>query len=60
MNNDDYRRGYRDGYQDAVNGKDRNYTRSGLSAKFAVYGNSALDSYIEGYNEGYRIGLRES
>lgn len=57
MNNDDYKRGYTDGYNDAVSGKSRNYSRSGLSIKYALFGSSAIDSYNEGYSEGYRIGI---
>ena len=60
INSNDYKRGYQDGYNDALTGVDRDYRRSGASLKFAVFGSSAIDSYNEGYNEGYRIGMRDS
>lgn len=59
LNSNDYKRGYDDGYSDGKNGRDKNYNRSGMSAKFAVFGSSALDSYMEGYNEGYRDGCKD-
>ena len=59
-NSDDYNRGYRDGYADAAAGRDRDFSRSGASLKFALFGSGAIDSYNEGYKEGYRIGMREA
>ena len=59
LNSNDYDRGYQDGYKDAVTGKEKSYTASGFSLKFALHGNKAIESYNEGYDEGYRIGMRD-
>lgn len=58
FNSNDYKRGYDDGYKDAMNGKDPNYTRGGASLKYAIHGDKAFDSYVDGYKEGYRVGSR--
>lgn len=60
MNSNDYQRGYRDGYHDAKAGCDKNYSKSGMSAKYWLYGSNALKTYCEGYDEGYRIGMRNN
>ena len=63
FNSDNYKRGYQDGEKDAIAGKDRDYSRAGMSTDFWLRGHEAsqraLDSYCEGYNEGYRIGMRK-
>ena len=59
FNSNDYKRGYDDGYNDALKGKDPDYIKSGASLKFVIHGNKALDTYNEGYKEGYRIGSRD-
>ena len=48
FNSNDYKRGYDDGYKDAMNGKDPNYTRGGASLKYAIHGDKAFDSYVDG------------
>lgn len=57
FNTDDSQRGYRDGENDAANGKDRDYSRAGMSAGFWFRGpeasERALDSYCDSYNKGY-------
>jgi hypothetical protein len=58
-NGNDYRRGWEEGHQDALSGKDKDFHRMGLSWKFAFHGNTALDSYTEGYNIGYEAGINE-
>ena len=58
FNGNDYKRGHRDGAKDAMNNKNKNYNRSGLSMKFAIYGNQALKTYTQGYDEGYRQGSK--
>lgn len=59
FNSNDYKRGYDDDYNDALKGKDPNYIKAGASLKFAIHGNKAFDTYVEGYKEGYRIGCRD-
>ena len=56
FNPNDYKRGFEHGLQDAMKGKDKSYVRGGMSAKYAIYGDKAFDSYREGYDEGYRKG----
>ncbi|MBO7595671.1 MAG: hypothetical protein J6T70_01340 [Bacteroidales bacterium] len=56
LNSNDYQRGYKDGYNDGKNGRDKNYSRGGMSLKYAIHGNRAYETYCEGYNEGYRKG----
>ncbi len=59
LNSNDYKRGYENGYSDAMAGKEKSYISSGFSLKFALHGNAAIESYNNGYDEGYRIGMRE-
>lgn len=58
-NGNDYKRGWEEGRQAALAGKDKDYSHMGLSWKYVFHGNTALDSYIEGYNKGYDEGLVE-
>lgn len=58
-NGNDYKRGWEEGRQDALNGKDKDYRRMGMSWKFVMHGNTALDSYTDGYNKGYESGINE-
>ena len=58
FNSNDYNRGHRDGTKDAMNNKDKNYVRSGMSMKFAIHGKKALETYCSGYDEGYRQGCK--
>ncbi|MBO7440985.1 MAG: hypothetical protein J6U21_15045 [Bacteroidales bacterium] len=60
MNSNNYRKGYEDGYRDAINGKDASIFKAGLQKEYWI-GNSkvAWDTYVEGYKEGYRIGSRD-
>ena len=59
LNGNDYKRGWEEGRQAALNGEDKDFSRMGLSWKYVIYGNQALDSYIDGYNHGYEAGLQE-
>lgn len=59
FNSNDYDRGYQDGYNDAIAGKEKSYLSSGMSAKFWLNGDSAIETYNQGYDEGYRIGMRD-
>lgn len=59
-NSNDYKRGWEEGRQDALDGKDKNYSRMGMSWKFVFHGNSALERYAEGYDKGYEAGLNEN
>ena len=56
LNSNDYDRGYNDGYAAGFAGQEKNFIRSGMSLKFAVWGPDALNSYTEGYNKGYGDG----
>ena len=58
-NGDDFQRGWNEGHKAALDGKDRDYSRMGMSWKFVFHGNSALDSYTEGYKKGYEAGINE-
>lgn len=49
---DRYDEGYDKGYNDALDGRSRNY--GGAAASLTE---RAFDSWVEGYNEGYRKGL---
>ena len=60
FNSNDYKRGYNNGYQDGFKNKEKNYFKSGLSIKFAIYGDHAIDSYNQGYNAGYEKGCEDS
>jgi hypothetical protein len=57
-NNNDYQRGFNEGKADAIAGKDKNFTRSGLSLKFAIHGSRAIDTYNKGYHSGYETALK--
>ena len=59
FNSNDYKRGYEDGYTAGFGGKDKDFIRSGMSMKFAIYGGKAIDSYNQGYNEGYKKGIED-
>lgn len=59
FNSNDYNRGYQDGYNDAMNYKDKSYNKAGMSLKFAFQGKNALNSYCSGYDEGYRKGCEK-
>ncbi len=58
LNSNDYQRGNEDGKKDARAGRDKDYSRAGLTPKFAIYGNKVLETYIEGYNDGYNTEKR--
>lgn len=60
FNGNDRLRGFNDGKKDAEAGRSPNYVRMGLSLKFAIHGQIALDSYVEGYDMGYNEVLRKS
>ncbi|MCR5277523.1 MAG: hypothetical protein K6D54_07655 [Bacteroidales bacterium] len=60
LNSNDYRRGFDDGRKDAESGKDPDYSRMGLSLKFAIYGGKSLDTYTKGYKDAYREVLRKT
>ena len=53
FNSNDYQRGFKDGKAAAIAGKDKNFTRSGMSSKFVIHGSVAIDSYNKGYHAGY-------
>ena len=59
FNSNDYKRGYDDGYSAGFDGKDKDFTRSGVSTKFAVYGSKAIDTYNQGYTDGYKKGIED-
>lgn len=59
LNSNDYKRGFIQGKLDAQNGKDKSYIKSGVSLKFAIHGENAINTYIEGYNAGYLEGLKK-
>lgn len=59
LNSNDQQRGYEEGKQMAIDGKDKSYVGMGMSWKYWLHGNNALNSYTEGYDLGYLDGLRE-
>ena len=59
FNSNDYKRGYDDGYSAGFAGKDKDFTRSGMSIKFAVHGGKAIDTYNQGYHDGYKKGIED-
>lgn len=59
FNSNDYKRGYDDGYSAGFAGKDKDFTRSGMSMKFAVHGGKSIDTYNQGYNDGYKKGIED-
>lgn len=58
-NSNDYQRGWNDGHRAALMGKDKDYSRMGVSIKFVIHGSKALDTYTKGYNDGYESGIKE-
>lgn len=56
LNSNDYKRGYQDGFNDGLNDVSKRFSKSGLSWKFAIHGNHAIDTYNKGYNAGYEKG----
>jgi hypothetical protein len=58
LNSNDFNRGYLEGKQTAIDGKDKSYVNMGKSWKFWLHGSNALSSYTEGYNLGYLDGMR--
>lgn len=56
---DDYKRGWEDGYRDALDGKDRNTIRMGCSLRYFFFGRPALETYTEGYHQGYAQGIAQ-
>lgn len=56
FNSNDYQRGKKDGYDDAMAGKDMSFLKMGTSLKFAIHGSNALDTYTSGYKAGYALG----
>ena len=58
-NGNDYMRGWKEGHQAALDGKDKDYNRMGLSWKFVFHGDFAVSEYTKGYNNGYEAGLNE-
>ncbi|MBR3445950.1 MAG: hypothetical protein IKH14_08850 [Prevotella sp.] len=59
FNSNDFDRGYDDGYNAGLNGKEKDYTHMGMSLKFAINGSKALDTYTNGYNKGYEKGIAD-
>ncbi len=59
FNSNDFDRGYDDGYNAGINGKEKDYTHMGMSLKFAINGSKALDTYTNGYNKGYEKGIAD-
>ncbi len=59
LGGNDYKRGWIDGRDDALVGRDKDYRRMGLSLGFLFHGHQVLDTYAEGYNVGYAEGMRE-
>ena len=59
FNSNDYKRGYEDGYTAGFGGKDKDFTSSGMSMKYAIYGGKAIESYNQGNNEGYKKGIED-
>lgn len=59
FNSNDYKRGYDDGYSAGFADRDKDFTRSGMSMKFAVHGGKSIDTYNQGYNDGYKKGIED-
>jgi hypothetical protein len=59
LNSNDYNRGYDDGYKDGFRGKAKNFTKSGMSLKYALWNSFAIDTYNQGYNDGYQKGCAD-
>ncbi len=60
FNSNDYKRGYDDGYSAGFSGKDKDFTRSGMSMKFFIHGGKAIDTYNQGYHDGYKKGIEDN
>lgn len=60
LNSNDYQRGFADGKKDAEARRDPDYSRMGLSWKFAIHGSHSLDSYTRGYKDAYREVMQKS
>ena len=60
FNSNDYKRGYDDGYSVGFSGKDKDFTRSGMSMKFVIHGGKAIDTYNQGYHDGYKKGIEDN
>lgn len=60
LNSNDYQRGFADGKRDAEAHKEPDYSRMGLSWKFAIHGTHSLDSYTRGYKDAYREVMQKS
>jgi hypothetical protein len=56
FNSNDFLLGKQHGFDDGINGKDKNFLRMGLSSKGVIHGQKAYDTYIAGYNAGYELG----
>jgi len=56
LNSDDSQRGYADGLKDAEAGREKSHFKAGFSAKFAVWGTDASDSYSQSYSKAYSEG----
>lgn len=59
FNSNDYKRGYEEGYAAGLEMKDKSYIRMGMTLKFAIHGQNALETYTKGYNDGYRKGVED-
>lgn len=59
-NGNDYQRGWNDGHQAALAGKDKNYFKMALSWKYVFHNETALKTYSEGYDKGYEEGIKEA
>ena len=59
FNSNDFKRGFKDGENDAIKDNDKSYAKSGFSLKFALHGDNAINTYIKGYDTGYLEGLKE-
>jgi gas vesicle protein len=57
INTNDFDKGYKDGLEQAREGKKKNF--SDFSKLRAFFSSHALDTYIDGVNQGYKDGLRE-
>lgn len=60
LNSNDYQRGFADGKKDAEARKEPDYSRMGLSWKFAIHGTHSLDSYTRGYKDAYKEVMQKS
>lgn len=58
-NANDSKRGYDEGYNDARNGKEPDFSNCGASAKYVIHGNFAAETYNSAYKDGYSDGSRD-